>query len=345
MKDGIELFKEEHPSLESYWRSINLFGRNVASYKFALAKALLELAPSGQTEITLAELAVPYSSALCEHLKTAPKQTTSQSSAFLDACKQFNDGHISHQKLIDITVAKGFNNVIDAFHVVNGADISEHFYQKDYNGKSKKIVLTDNMFKLDETPNPDNFMVESESRWNLVERAWELGVSRNLLDVAYDDEKKMFVVNTERHRKDVTSARGALNGYQKGKCFYCFDDIVVANDERNTCDVDHFYPITLQPYFSGVNLNGVWNLVLACPECNRGSDGKFAKVPAIKYLERLHKRNEFLISSHHPLRETIMKQTGKTEADRTLFLKDVDRRAVNILIHRWETPEKANPTF
>ena len=63
MKDGIELFKEEHPSIESYWRSINLFGRNVASYKFALAKSLLEIAPTGKTEITLAEQAVPNSAA------------------------------------------------------------------------------------------------------------------------------------------------------------------------------------------------------------------------------------------------------------------------------------------
>lgn len=37
-------FQEEHPSLESYWQSILLFGRNVASYKVALSKALLELA-------------------------------------------------------------------------------------------------------------------------------------------------------------------------------------------------------------------------------------------------------------------------------------------------------------
>lgn len=55
--------------------------------------------------------------------------------------------------------------------------------------------------------------------------------------------------------------------------------------------------------------------------------------------------NEFLISSHHPLRETIMEQTGRTEADRTLFLKDIDKRAINILIHRWDTLEKAEPTF
>lgn len=41
MTDKIAVFQEEHPSLESYWRSIVLFGNNVASYKFALAKSLL----------------------------------------------------------------------------------------------------------------------------------------------------------------------------------------------------------------------------------------------------------------------------------------------------------------
>ena len=51
MADNITLFQETHPSLESYWRSVILFGRNVASYKFALAKSLLEIAPTGQFPI------------------------------------------------------------------------------------------------------------------------------------------------------------------------------------------------------------------------------------------------------------------------------------------------------
>ena len=51
MADNITLFQETHPSLESYWRSAILFGRNVASYKFALAKSLFEIAPTGRTEI------------------------------------------------------------------------------------------------------------------------------------------------------------------------------------------------------------------------------------------------------------------------------------------------------
>ena len=105
------------------------------------------------------------------------------------------------------------------------------------------------------------------------------------------------------------------------------------------CDVDHFFPHTLQSLSTDINLNGVWNLVLACPSCNRGEGGKFARVPAKKYLERLHQRNEFLISSHHPLRETLMRQTGETVEDRVRFLNDMYKFAVDHLIFRWETEE------
>ncbi|MDF5722160.1 MAG: hypothetical protein PUP91_17065 [Rhizonema sp. PD37] len=39
------------PTLEEYWRAIILFGKNAASYKFALAQSLLELAPTGKSII------------------------------------------------------------------------------------------------------------------------------------------------------------------------------------------------------------------------------------------------------------------------------------------------------
>lgn len=120
---------------------------------------------------------------------------------------------------------------------------------------------------------------------------------------------------------------------------------MIGDGEAVTCDVDHFFPHALQPYFPDVNLDGVWNLVLACSDCNRGVNGKIARVPEIKYLERLHKRNEFLISSHHPLRETIIQQIGATEEARRQFLAMMDRRAVELLIHRWSTLERAEAVF
>ena len=84
----------------------------------------------------------------------------------------------------------------------------------------------------------------------------------------------------------------------------------------------------MQHLIPNVNLNGVWNLVLACPKCNRGASGKFARVPATRYLERLEKRNNFLISSHHPLRETLIQQTGQTPEERHRFLAEIDKFAV-----------------
>ena len=101
----------------------------------------------------------------------------------------------------------------------------------------------------------------------------------------------------------------------------------------------------MQRYIPEVNLNGVWNLVLTCKHCNRGDDGKSARVPAVKYLERLHVRNEFLINSHHPLRETLMHQTGAQPADRFAFLKNMDEFAINKLIHRWEAAPVGETTF
>lgn len=52
-------FQLNDPSIESQWRALILFGRNSASYKFAFAKSLLELADKETTRIRLQDLAVP----------------------------------------------------------------------------------------------------------------------------------------------------------------------------------------------------------------------------------------------------------------------------------------------
>ena len=80
---------------QTFWRAIILFGRNVASYKFALARSLAEVAGNQSDLIRLDELAEPFARHLCSHLKSAPVQTTSRSSRFLDACRKFNAGELS----------------------------------------------------------------------------------------------------------------------------------------------------------------------------------------------------------------------------------------------------------
>jgi len=113
---------------------------------------------------------------------------------------------------------------------------------------------------------------------------------------------------------------------------------------EDLADVDHFFPHMLQSELN-VNLDGIWNLVLACKSCNRGVNGKFARVPQVKYLERLHKRNKFMINSHHPLRETLINQCGRTEIESANFLSEIDKLGINKLIHRWQPVSEFEAVF
>ena len=54
-------FQVNDPTLESQWRALILFGKNSATYKFAFAKSLLELANKETTTISLNDLAEPFS--------------------------------------------------------------------------------------------------------------------------------------------------------------------------------------------------------------------------------------------------------------------------------------------
>ena len=210
-------FVSTNPSRQDYWRSVILFGRNVASYKFALAKSLLELASREQNFIRLEELSVPFSRHVAEHLKHSDKQATSASSRFLKAVREFNDGKLDQDALVRQTVSLGFENVIDAFHVVGPAPIPIQFFV-DERKKRGGIVITDELLKLKDSLQFQNLPLETEARWRLVETAWQLGLNPGLLSVRYDSNSSLFFVkNQRRERINVTSSRDALNGYQKGR--------------------------------------------------------------------------------------------------------------------------------
>jgi hypothetical protein len=104
-------------------------------------------------------------------------------------------------------------------------------------------------------------------------------------------------------------------------------------------DVDHFFPWVLKERGAMPDADGVWNLVLACRRCNRGERGKFAAVPAARLVARLHERNGWLVDSHHPLRETILLQTGADAEARASFLRARQRVALDALVHEWEPTE------
>lgn len=333
------------PTEENYWRSLILFGRNVACYKFALGKALLSVAPGGKSVITLSELAEPYSCYVTEHLRLSDAQSQDSSAPypFIEACRQYNRGEITKEQLIQVTEKEGFKVVLDKFHNLNDGAIPIQFFEKRRGG----LTVTDDLFQLIEGEQVRDLEQEIEARWRLVETAWQLKISRNLLRVDYDADTEVIYTQSRHRRVDVTSCRDALNGYQKGKCFYCFADISIFTGTDNLADVDHFFPHKLKFFDIAPPIDGVWNLVLACPSCNRGSGGKFEKLPKQRFLERLHTRNEFFIGSHHPLKETLMQQTGRTPAQRTNFITtNYQQATTGVLINSsWQPEFEYPPAF
>jgi hypothetical protein len=69
-------FKSQDLETTDYWRAIILFGRNVASYKFALAKSLLEMQPQSGQLLKLSDIAPVFSHHITNHLKSVDKQGT-----------------------------------------------------------------------------------------------------------------------------------------------------------------------------------------------------------------------------------------------------------------------------
>lgn len=91
------------------------------------------------------------------------------------------------------------------------------------------------------------------------------------------------------------------------------------------------------------NLDGVWNLVLACSSCN---SKKNAQRPHSKYLEKLYRRNEFYIGSNHPLKETLINQTGDTPKKRRAFLLNTYQKVGELgLLQSWQVDEVEAKAF
>ena len=132
-------FVDVEPTLENYWRAIILFGKNTASYKFALAKSLIDVSLERKSDlITLDDLALPYALHLAEHLKHSPKQSTAKTSQFIQACQDFNEGKIDD--VFDIILKLKESNVtqIMKFLSVPNASILTQMLENFNINKEKK---------------------------------------------------------------------------------------------------------------------------------------------------------------------------------------------------------------
>lgn len=295
------------------------------------------------------DLAPVFARHITDHLGHSDRQGTSENSRFLDACRSFNRGEIGESDLVEQTLRLGFQNVIDAFHFVHNGELATRFFL-DERRERGGIRLTDAFFELAQRPEFVDLNEETESRWRLVETAWNLRVPKSVLNIQYEERSGLLLAAPgNMERVSVTAARSALNGYQKGRCFYCFREMSITGEAGaemfSEVDVDHFFPHKLKFCADGKPIDGVANLVLACQECNRGSAGKFDRLPSLPLLERLHRRNEYLIRSHHPLRETLLRQTGLNESSRIAFLQDVYNCSKSTLVQSWQPAAEGTAVF
>ena len=317
------------------WRHIVRFGRNVASYKFALGQVLLDLGARQQTFIRLEDLAVPYAAAICEHLQVEDRQSTSAQSRFLDACRSRNRGDLDAAQLAEVTARLGFANVIDAFHVSRGGQPTQTRFFTDERASRQGITLTDHLLELANGLQATVLPREVDARWNLVQMSWGLRLGTRLVsfEMTPDDDAVDLYAPARLHRGPVTGVRAALSGYQDGRCAYCQSPFTDIGTSRVA--VDHVLPFVLMSRdWQDGDIHQVWNLVLACYGCN---SAKRDRPPAADWMPWLERRGEHLIASHHPLRETLISQLGPDKAARHQTLARRHTAATD-MIPPWTPP-------
>ena len=336
-------FKSLTPTQENCWRASILIGENDKCYKFALGKALLKFSEKKVSEVYFSDLTKVYAKEICDHLKISNFQGSSRKpkGKVITACEKFNNNEIGEDEMIE-NIKKDEWVVLKKFHLVKGQNLPYKFFEKGKKVRNSdlKIFLTDDLLSLRDNSQFTNLSFEIDGRWDLLSRSWELKKPYHTLMINYDLDNQLLITYKKNKRVAITGARDGLNGYQKGQCFYCFSKISIKPKSADLSDVDHFFPLYLEKNNILKNLNGIWNLVLACSDCNRGVNGKFDKLPKIKFLERLNIRNNYLISSHDPLRQILLAQTGITQKNRFSFLNKNFNIAQQSLIHsNWE-PKK-----
>ncbi len=293
-------------------RSILVFGKNSATYKFALSKTLLEMAPV--SEASYAEIGENFLRHLVEHHKICPHQNKRDGTDLSKAMDKYVANNLSWNEVFGVAEKSIYNNVFDAFHNIGGGSIDKRCSLFEHDKLRKKIVLTDNLNLLqsNDTVKAD-LLSESEARWRVVEEAWRGNLSPLML---LDEREKLFFTTVGDHRINLRSAVPTLMPYQFGACFYCgcaLKESVSSHDDEFP-DVDHVLPISLlvkEFPTEALNPNGVWNLVLACRRCNRGTDGKGGSIPHAIYFERLLARNIYFTKEHkHAMKYSVLKSLG-----------------------------------
>ena len=315
-----------------------LIGANSRTYKFALGSTLLELARRGQDEVSFAALAAPYAMQLVQRAQRYPQGPTSSTSGpsdFLTVLSQESAVSQRNQapteRLVDAAVNSMPQMVMQKFHNLRGmGEVPHRFYEIHGRGSARRVILTSDVHSV--ATHEAALRPELNARWSIVEACFDAEIGRQLVSSGIAVSADGCELLAPARRVTVTGAREALTGFQHGRCFYCHESL--AEGFANT-HVDHVYPFSLMKsgIWTGPDLNGVWNLVVACAPCNLA---KSARLPQPDEVTRLLERNDAIVGSPHPLRRALqlsMRSSGTPLAtspeSRRAFVRNVDLLATD----------------
>ncbi len=291
----------------------------------ALATCLFHFAKQNRSEILIEDL----SKAFFDTYKARLIHGMPQLSDFHKNTKietivgHYNQGKISQDKALHEVQKNAFHYVIPRFHTVNNTAVPTQFYE--YNNRG--LHLTDSLFTALQDHDDDNLLSEIESRWSLLEGAFQINRQKGQL---VNDLHKFYIAN-EFERMEITQILSVLYGYQKGLCFYCGETLL---DENVT--VDHVIP---RHY---LHHDDIWNLVITHQHCKKL---KRDMLPNKDYLNKLIERNEHLIMSSHPIKHKLIAQLGNTANVRKRYTHQFYDIARMHSPHIWHGPKGYNPSL
>lgn len=264
-------------------------GLNTNSYKFALLRALVALAPNTDPinpQITLRQLAEAFVQMywpleVVYHLRqgTDPNKDPIVMVAIRkliakgevrhgQTLSEFKKKHSAqYDALWSLTEKYAFNDVIDRFHNVRGNVVKPTLFS--FFEKPRQSILLTVDFR--------RFLMEYGRPIDYLAIAGWVDFNETITSAP-----KLFLkISGERpQRGNSAQWRNVLHSLQLGQCFYG------ADHDMSEPHVDHFLP------WSYVLEDRTWNLVLTCRACN-GS--KSDRLPPLNTVEKLVERNRRLM--------------------------------------------------
>lgn len=298
-----------------YWRSIILYGRNVATYKIALGQVLLDVAAGGHSTISMPNLAVAFFRCYRERLQAGQAQQyiPGRKTLLERVVKSYDLGELSESQAAEVVERAGFNDVVPRFHTVGDSPIVQPFYVQTQMG----LTLTDALATVVQGSSLAELRDELSSRWSLLETAF----APDYDPAGLGTDGSTIYQARYLERVSITSVRPVIGGYQNGLCFYCGEPL-----GNEPIHVDHLLP---RAY---VQHDEIWNLVLAHESCNLQ---KHASLPPLEFIIALRRRNEYYIASNHPIKQHLMSAMGKSVRARRDFLQARFSEAQQVVRHQW----------